>query len=341
MNISAPSLVTVAILISPSVFAHHSHSNLNRDDIQQHTGVVTKFSWRMPHVFLQVEGPNRNGDPVTWSIEMMAPTSMVGMGWDRDSFKPGDRVTWEGARDKDPDRYFTGMLWVEKSDGSRLYGRRGNQTAAPPLPVPSKDLTGLWIRDSRVGFFYAPPEDWPYNDAGKAMVARFDETQNPQFDCENPGPPKSTFLPYPMQISRPEEGTIVLDYELRNQQRVFKLGQPVVPGPPSKIGQSKAWMEGDELVVETSNFIADRWGGHTGVDSSAQKHLIERFSLIEGGLTLRIIVTLTDPVYLAEPVVVDYYMKKLPHRELLEPGCTLENARLFIEAGYDKSEDRK
>jgi len=336
-----PFLVTVVLLTSSSVYAHHSHSNLDRDHIQQHTGVVTKYSWRMPHVFLQVEGPNPNGDPVVWSIEMMAPTSMIRLGWTKASFVPGDRITWEGARDKDPDRYFTGLLWAEKSDGTRLYGRRNEHTVTPPQPVPSDDFTGLWIRDSRVGFYYAPPEGWPYNDAGKAMVARFDETQNPQFDCENPGPPKSTFLPYPMQISRPAEGTIVLDYELRDQQRVFELGQPVVPGPPSKVGQSRAWMEGDELVVETSNFIADRWGGHTGVDSSEQKHLVERFSLIEDGLTLQIKVTLTDPVYFTEPVVVDYYMKRLPDRELLEPGCTLENARLFIEAGYEKSEDRK
>ena len=43
-------------------------------------------------------------------------------------------------------------------------------------------------------------------------------------------------------------------------------------------------VQGDELVVETTNFAADRWGSHTGIDSSEQKHLVERYSLGNGGL---------------------------------------------------------
>ena len=94
-------------------------------------------------------------------------------------------------------------------------------------------------------------------------------------------------------------------------------------------------MDGDELVVETTNFVADRWGSHTGVDSSEQKHLLERFSLIEDGLTLRIQMSLTDPVYFTEPVEIDYYMRKLADRELVSAVCTLESARLFVEAGFE------
>ena len=64
-------------------------------------------------------------------------------------------------------------------------------TAEPPA-VPSTDFTGLWARDRRVGFSYTPPADWPYNERAMALVAGFHETQNPQLDCEDPGPPKST-----------------------------------------------------------------------------------------------------------------------------------------------------
>ena len=336
MRIPLASLVTFLLVSSPAAHAHHSHANLDSNDVRQHTGVVTRYSWRMPHVFLQVQGTNQAGELVNWSIELLHPPGMMQWGWSRESFKPGDRITWEGERDRNPDRYYSGLFWAEKADGTRLYNLGSGQTREERPVSPSVDFTGLWVRDSgRVGFTYAPPADWPYSERARALVASFEETQNPQLDCENPGPPKSTLLPYPIRISRPEQGVMVLDYELRDQQRVFRLDQQEAPRPPSKVGQSKAWMDGDELVVETTNFIADRWGSHTGVDSSEQKHLLERFSLIEDGLTLRIQMTLTDPVYFTEPVEIDYYMRKLADRELVSAECTLESARLFVEAGFE------
>jgi len=301
--------------------------------VRQQTGVVTKYSWRMPHVFIKLDGPNAQGELVEWTIELLHPSGMAERGWDQDSLKPGERIVWEGKRDIDPNRYYSGLDWAEKTDGTRLDYAMQN-TGLPAQIEPSTDLTGMWVRDQRVGFTYYPPSDWPYTSFAQSKVDAFSETQNPQFNCEDPGPPKSTLLPYPMLISRPDSNTLVLDYDMRDQQRVLQLDRDLVTGSPSKIGQSKAWMEGDELVVETSNFVADAWGSHTGVDSSDQKHLIERFSLIEGGNTLRIQMTLTDTVFFTEPVQIDYYMRKMHTRELFPASCTLEGARLFIEAGY-------
>ena len=102
------------------------------------------------------------------------------------------------------------------------------------------------------------------------------------------------------------------------------------------MGHSVGWFEGDELVVETSNFIADAWGTHTGVDSSAQKHLMERFSLFNGGLGLKSEITVTDPVYLSEPKTFNHYWAKLADRELVQAPCTLESAQLWIEGGFDQ-----
>ena len=52
-------------------------------------------------------------------------------------------------------------------------------------------------------------------------------------------------------------------------------------------------------------------------------------------MTLRIRMTLTDPVYFTEPVEIDYYMRKIGDRQLVSAGCTLESARLFVEAGFE------
>ncbi len=326
--------VALAALLPPFARAHHSHASLNPDDIQQHSGIVREYVWRMPHVFLRIQGPNRAGEVVDWTIELMHPAAMIELGWARDSFAPGDRITWEGTMDRDPNRYYTGLRWAERGDGTLFTNQRGSVPPEREIQ-PSTDYSGLWVRDTaRTGFHYYPPADWPYTDFAQPLVDNFDETSNPQYDCENPGPPKSTILPYPVQLAWLDESTLEIAYDMRDQRRIVHFGGEPTPGAPSKTGVSRGWKEGDDLVVETSGFVADRWGSHTGVDSSEQKHLVERFSLIDNGLALRIRMTLTDPVYLREPVEIDHYMRKIPDRDVMAENCSLEAARLYVEAGY-------
>lgn len=318
-----------AVLVAVTMSAHHSHSSLDRKNIQTHKGTVTKYDWRMPHVFIKAMAPNAAGEVVEYSIEVLHPPAMIERGWSKDSLKPGDQITWEGAADKNPNRPFSGLNWLEKSDGTRLEMEKQNAALQP-----STDLTGLWVRDLRGGKpHYWPPADWPYTKLAQELVDNFDESQNPQVSCQNPGPPKATLLPYPLKISRPDEKTVVLNYELRDRPRVIHLDREHPAGEPSVNGHSVGWFEGKTLVVESTNFVADRWGLHTGVDSSEQKHLLERYTLSDDGLALEIQMIVTDPVYLTEAVTIDYFMAKIADRQLVEVECTLENARLYLEAG--------
>jgi len=321
---------SVLVIFSSVVMGHHSHSSLDRNNIQLHKGVVTKYSWSMPYVFLRIDAPNNNGEVVEYSVELLHPPGMKANGWNADSFKAGDVITWEGAVDKNPNRYYTGLIWAEKNDGTRFsMDGEANETV-----LPSVDFTGVWVRDTaKFGFTYAPVKDWPYTDYGQNLVDNFNELQNPQLDCSNPGPPKSTTLPYPVKITRPDKNTVLIDYEGADQVRKIYLNSELEPGEASQLGHSKGWFEGDVLEVEASNFVADRWGSYTGVDSSAQKNLVERFSIINNGFGLRVEMTLTDPVMFSAPVVIDYYMKKLADRELVKVACTVENSRLYIDAG--------
>lgn len=310
--------------------AHHSHANLDFKDIQQHTGIVKEYRWAMPHVYIKVDAPNSRGELVEYSIEVLHPPAMLRRGWSATSFKPGDRITWEGAADRDPNRYYSGLNWAETADGKRL-----GSTEKPEPVTPSTDFTGLWVRDLRGERIRYTPPDWPYTERGKTLVAQFDERQNPQVNCKDPGPPKATLLPYPLKISRRDASTLVIEYELRAEPRIIHLGAAPKPGKPSQLGYSVGRLEGDELVVETTNFIADKWGLQTGVDSSARKHLVERFRLDRGGMALDVTMTITDPVYLTRPVTVVHHMAKLADRELVQAPCTLEAAQLFIRGGRD------
>ena len=299
----------------------------------------------MPHVFMQVDGADPKGDVVRYTIEMNHPPRMARDGWSRDSFKPGDEIVWRGAHDRNPDRHYTGLEWAERGDGVRF----DMQEKPTDAPVPSTDFTGLWKRSNArcaaepqlcVGGFiphYRPPDGWPLTARGQQLVDNFDEDQNPMGNCGNPGPPKSMIVPYPVSITRPNEDTFVLEREVMDGVGTIHLDRKVSQGEPSVLGHSVGWFEGDELVVETTNFVADRWGIHTGIDSSAEKHLVERFRLSKDGLYLHAEITVTDPVYLAEPVTFSHRWMKLADREVIQAPCTMEAARLYLEAGYGES----
>jgi hypothetical protein len=331
------SLILLCVFSTSSALAHHSHSTIDRNDVRVLRGIVTTYGWSMPHVYLKVNAPNLQGEIVEFSIEMNHPAAMSERGWTKDSFKTGDVVTWEGAHHRNKARAYSSMSWVEK-DGVRVGNSEQDQ-----IPIlPSTDLTGLWDRAPNQPT-YSPPghpgnflsEAWPLTEMGEALIANFNEDQNPVLTCGDPGPPKSMTLPYSHQISRVDENTLIIGRDLMEGQRVVHLDGRPASSPPSKLGHSIGWFEGADLIVETSNFTADVWGAHTGIDSSDQKHIIERFNLSDDGLGIELTITLTDPVYLAQPVTFTHQWIKTFDRELVQTPCTMESAQLWIEAGYN------
>lgn len=327
------SFLLILVLLGPAVsFAHHSHASLDMDDVRTYSGVVTRYSWTMPHVFLKVRGPDETGQLVEYSIEMNHPPSMAKKGWGRDSFRPGDRITWSGPHDRNPERHYTGLEWAERGDGTRF-----DMDDEPDGEVePSTDFTGLWKRSDIGGFMphYRPPEGWPLTAKGQSMIDGFSEDDNPMVRCGNPGPPKAMIVPYPVSITRRDAEHFVFERELMEEKRIIHLDDDHEPGEPSRLGFSRGRLEDGELVVETTNFVADPWGTHTGIDSSADKHLVERFRLANDGLHLIAEITVTDPEYLAEPVTFLHRWMKLADREVIQAPCTMEAAQLYLEAGY-------
>ncbi len=331
VRIGTSLLLALALSLPVRALAHHSHSTINRDDVRVYSGVVAKYGWAMPHVYLKVDAPNENGEVVEYSIEMGSPPSLVRRGWSRDTWKPGDRITWEGAHDRDPNRNYTGLKWAERADGTRV----GTTVGGEAPPEPSTDFAGLWTRSDPGGFkpHYAPPEGWPLSAKGQALVDGFSEDQNPMVTCGNPGPPKSMIVPYPIKFTRPDDDTLVMERELMEDLRVIHFDRDAQRGEPSRMGHSVGWFEDDVLIVETDNFTEDKWGIHTGISSSNQKHLIERFSLSNGGLNLDVEMVVTDPVYLSEPKTFSHHWRKLPDREIVQAPCTMEAAMLYLEGG--------
>lgn len=78
--------------IGPAV-AHHSTSMFDYSKEKKLNGVVRNFQWTNPHSFIQVLVPDEQGVQQEWSVECGTPTQMAMTGWNKNSLKPGDKVT--------------------------------------------------------------------------------------------------------------------------------------------------------------------------------------------------------------------------------------------------------
>lgn len=332
MTVNFPIVIAAAAwltFVAGDARGHHSHASLDPKDVRVLSGVVTKYSWSMPHVFLKVQAPNPAGEVVEYSIEMLHPGGMAALGWDKTTFKPGDRITWQGSHDRNKSRAYSSLEWAER-DGVRV-GREDADSGS--AVTPSSDFTGMWNRGPGQPTYF-PPTGWALTAKGQALVDGFSEDQNPVLRCYDPGPPKSMTLPYAHRISYLDAQTLVIERDLMDDKRIVHLNPDAPVGAPSRMGHSVGRIENGELIIDTNNFTADTWGTHTGIDSSEQKQVHERFRLVDGGRGIEIEITVTDPVYLAGPATFTHRWVKVPDRDVISAPCTMESAKLWIEAGY-------
>ena len=53
--------------------AHHSHATIDRDDKRMYKGIVVKYGWTMPHVYLKVDAPDEMFEIAEYSTDMPPP----------------------------------------------------------------------------------------------------------------------------------------------------------------------------------------------------------------------------------------------------------------------------
>ena len=100
--------------------AHHAFSG-EFDESKPITlqGVVTRIDWENPHVHYYVDVTGPDGKVVNWSCETGGPNRLIRRGWNRDTLKPGDRVTVHGFPAKDASHSVDGRK-VTFADGRQI-----------------------------------------------------------------------------------------------------------------------------------------------------------------------------------------------------------------------------
>ena len=320
------------------------------DSVLSLEGTVTEYSMRNPHTYFTVETTDERGESVEWTIQTGSAISVARRGWTRESLSAGDRVSIAVHAALDGRPY--GLLEsIEKEGGIVLTTSLNRETGESALreveATGSTDtLEGKWMANSSEltsypggfdGFFRA---ELALTDRGVAAQAEYDELsdENPEAQCIGRPTPAMIISSnlYPLQIEiNEEQQVIMIRIEFWDEERTVYMDGRAHPDISERFhsGHSIGWWEGDTLVVDTTNFTDHRSPYQIGVPSGAQKHVVERYRLIEGGTRIAVEFVLEDPEYIAEPLTHSRELIYSPQMEISRYDCDPEAARRFVPQG--------
>jgi hypothetical protein len=336
-------LATALILTTLPAATHHSAAIYDRERNITFRGVVTRFQWANPHVYIDVEAEN-DGEKATWVVEGQPPAVMSKRGWSAESLAPGDLISITARPTIAAGRQLVQGLFVVKSDGERLGISAPSVLAVLGNPeasyVAADGLSGNWVTrlDSEVyrRFFERQPSS-SLTGKGNAAVESYDRLA----DVNAPGctvypPPYIMVVPLMTQIAIGDPVTSIRFEASAGPQGV--VGRSVYMNAESHDGASYSsqghsigWWEDDVLVVDTTHYSNNPLGHGRGLPSGPGKHSIERFKLNEDRTVLDYTFWVEDPEYLAEVATGSLELLYRPDLEFVDLPCDTEIAHRYLD----------
>lgn len=120
LKLRVPGLVGCAFLAAHSpAQAHHSFAMFDQSKKSVIEGVVGKYVWTNPHVFIAVDVPTSAGKSKRYAIEAASTNMLARKGWKISSLKGGERirVTYYPLKNGQPGGL---LMTVRRSDGTIL-----------------------------------------------------------------------------------------------------------------------------------------------------------------------------------------------------------------------------
>src|ERR1700682_3990944 len=205
---------------------------------------------------------------------------------------------------------------------------------APTTPAPrtkdgKPDLSGVWgysgytsdiAKDYDVG-------ELPMTPLGEKLFKARQANQgieDPEARCLPTGVPRRD--PYPSKILQmPDLVVILFEGNIHSYRQVFLDGRSHPKDlDPTWYGHSIGKWEGDELVVDTIGFNGLTWLDLGGHGTSDKLHGIERYLRPDLG-TLKLDITIEDPVMFTKPVKVTQITPLMVGGEIIEYICNENN----------------
>lgn len=126
------SACTVALSLAvASASAHHSFAMFDQDKVWTWEGTVVELQWRQPHSHVIVDVPKSAGADLAgrWDFESSSPNIATRQGWNKSSFKPGDKIKVVGNPMRDGTKAGS-LKYAVAPDGKILY-HDINRTVTP------------------------------------------------------------------------------------------------------------------------------------------------------------------------------------------------------------------
>jgi hypothetical protein len=214
------------------------------------------------------------------------------------------------------------------------YQRGGGLTSGPGGVQPPASV----VVPPRIGTPPFKPEQKAAYEAAAKAAREADQRGEPlainSVNCVPEGMIAMMNAIFPMEILE-TPGQVTIIQESYNQVRRIYLDEPqgkVGEVEPGFFGHSVGKWEGDTLVVDTigvKEAARFRQGAEPQVPHSLEMRISERFKLLTPDF-LQDEVTITDPVYLAEPWKFTYLYRRVPGYKIQEYVC--EDNRAYVDA---------
>ncbi|MBI3049702.1 MAG: hypothetical protein HYY76_15465 [Acidobacteria bacterium] len=196
------------------------------------------------------------------------------------------------------------------------------------------DLSGLWIAFAPdISVLLLPGEEISLTPYGAERYRKVDMADSPSYRCLPYGPTRGLQSTNPFQIVQ-TTGLIAILTEHIDYRAIYLDGR----GHPEDIFDYPEWMghsfgrwESDTLVVDTIGMREETWLDTAGFEHSAKLRVTERFRKI-GPDTIRLTVTIDDPVFYTKPFTYGRDLTRMPKDARLMPARCADNERSSADA---------
>jgi hypothetical protein len=307
MNPRALIVIISLLSISTISYGHHSISPFDQTAWYEIEGVVTKSSWRNPHLVMVVRVTSDDGSFEDWEIEADAINSLMRRGLTRENFAVGETIRlggWPSSRGRQ-ELMSTNVLLADGQEfimwdlDTPLHWTTLDEDAANSINQSiASDLFRVWS----YGMLYERKSPFKLTEKSEQVIAQYDPFLDmPSLRCIPPGMPNAILSPYPFEFLK-EGDDIRLNIEEWGSERIIDMTSSQIPqdAPRSRLGYSIGRFENASLHVHTERLN----GGlldDDGIPMSQEAKIDEVFTIADDGITLSYEVTVIDPEYLVEP----------------------------------------
>jgi hypothetical protein len=121
---AAAAFIVVSALPLP---AHHSYASFDTTVQKTIEGVIFKVDWTNPHIWVWMDVPGEKGATTRFGFEGMSPNFLSRRGWEKDTLKPGDKVSVVFNPFKNPAEH--GGMFIRTTIGGKTLTGGGGTNA--------------------------------------------------------------------------------------------------------------------------------------------------------------------------------------------------------------------